>query len=101
VVSDIGMPDAGGLDLIARIRKSGGAARDVAAIAMSAHARAEDRAEALAAGFQDYLVKPVDSARLIEAVMRAARNGGISGPMAGPMAVEELSPPPEGVAADA
>jgi PAS domain S-box-containing protein len=69
LVSDIGMPDQDGYELIQRIRKlpavDGG---EVPAIALSAFARSEDRRRAMMAGFQMHVAKPVDAAELIAVV---------------------------------
>jgi CheY-like chemotaxis protein len=59
VVSDISMPEEDGLSLIRRIRHLPGPVADVPAIALTAFARADDRARAIEAGFQMYLTKPV------------------------------------------
>jgi PAS domain S-box-containing protein len=71
LVSDIGMPGADGYMLLRTIRslepKWG---QPIAAIALTAYARDEDRHQALAAGFQLHLPKPVDPARLTAAVAR-------------------------------
>jgi CheY-like chemotaxis protein len=67
VVSDIGLPDEDGHSLMRRIRRlPEGAA--VPAIAVTAFATFRDRREALAAGFDNYLPKPVDIARLCESI---------------------------------
>ncbi|HWW86405.1 MAG TPA: response regulator, partial [Vicinamibacterales bacterium] len=72
IVADIGLPEEDGCDLIRRVRdlqpERGGR---LPAIALTAYAHAEDRARALAAGFQQYLVKPVDPDALVRAVTRA------------------------------
>jgi PAS domain S-box-containing protein len=79
LISDIGMPDEDGYELIKRVRalpaKSGGA---VPAIALTAYARIEDRLRALRAGYQMHVTKPVELAELI-AVMASLiqRNGRI------------------------
>lgn len=69
LLSDIGMPEENGYDLIRRIRalpiESGGG---VPAIALTAFARPEDRSRALAAGFQMHLTKPVEQDELLAAV---------------------------------
>jgi CheY-like chemotaxis protein len=69
VVADIGLPGEDGYALLRRIRllepDRGGT---VPAIALTAYARAEDRALALAAGFDRHMVKPVDPAALVNAV---------------------------------
>jgi PAS domain S-box-containing protein len=73
LVSDIGMPGEDGLALVSRIRKleasEGG---QVPAIALTAYARSQDRAQALSAGFQSHIVKPVDPNELIATVANLA-----------------------------
>ena len=59
LVADIGMPDHDGYTLIRSVRALG-AGGGMPAIALTAYARAEDRARALAAGYQRHFVKPVD-----------------------------------------
>jgi PAS domain S-box-containing protein len=69
LVSDIGMADESGYDLLTRIRErpvsEGGL---VPAIALTAYARPEDRIRALSAGFQVHLAKPVQAVDLVAAV---------------------------------
>ncbi|MRG95552.1 hybrid sensor histidine kinase/response regulator [Polyangium spumosum] len=69
LVSDIAMPGEDGYDFIDFVRRRaperGGA---VPALALTAHARAEDQARALAAGFQRHAAKPIDPAELVRAV---------------------------------
>jgi CheY-like chemotaxis protein len=71
LLADIGMPGEDGLSMIKRIRRRpparGGLVR---AIAISAYARPEDRQAALAAGYDDFLAKPVMPADVIRAVDR-------------------------------
>ncbi|HSC10581.1 MAG TPA: ATP-binding protein [Rhodanobacteraceae bacterium] len=75
LLSDIGMSEASGYDLIRQVRASPSVAvRDVAAIALTAFARPEDRVLARAAGFQQHLSKPVDNDVLIGAVRAAVRS---------------------------
>ena len=47
------------------------------AIALTAFARSEDRIEALAAGFQGHLVKPLDPQTLISQVASLRRPAGV------------------------
>jgi PAS domain S-box-containing protein len=65
LVSDIGMAEEDGYALIRKVRKlapeEGGT---IPALAVTANARAEDRARALAAGFQLHMAKPIDPAEL-------------------------------------
>jgi CheY-like chemotaxis protein len=79
VLSDIGMPHEDGLSFIARIRQlppeRGG---EVPAIALTAYLRQDDRAKALARGFQAYLVKPVEPMVLVNTILEvtASRHAG-------------------------
>jgi PAS domain S-box-containing protein len=68
VVSDIGMPDQDGYDLVRQLRSLPGKAASTPAIAVTAFARAEDRWRALGAGFQRHIAKPIDPAELLDAV---------------------------------
>jgi PAS domain S-box-containing protein len=65
LISDIGMADIDGYNLVRSFRSQGLGADVLPAIALTAFARLQDRQDALAAGFQDHLVKPVDPATLI------------------------------------
>ena len=60
LVSDIGMPNVDGYALIRRVRALPGSRGRIPAIALTAYARPEDRAEAIDAGFQLHLPKPVE-----------------------------------------
>jgi CheY-like chemotaxis protein len=71
IVSDIGMPEHDGYDLIQAIRALPGG-RKVPAVALTALARGEDRSRALRAGFQMHISKPVDGTELIVAVRNLA-----------------------------
>ncbi len=74
VISDIGMPEQDGFDLIRGIRerevKLGGR---VPAVALTAFARAEDRKRALLAGFQMHVSKPVIPSELLAIVASLTR----------------------------
>jgi CheY-like chemotaxis protein len=62
IVSDIGMPDVDGFELMRRIRRrSAGAGGAIPAIALTAFTRQDDRNKAMQAGFNDYLAKPVEA----------------------------------------
>jgi PAS domain S-box-containing protein len=66
LISDIGMPGEDGYELIRQIRvmpaEKGGT---VPAIALTAYARTEDRLQALRAGYQMHVPKPVEMTELI------------------------------------
>lgn len=63
VISDISMPRMNGLQLARRLRRHP-AFNETPLIAMTGYGRAEDQAEALEAGFNHHLTKPVDIAEL-------------------------------------
>jgi signal transduction histidine kinase/ActR/RegA family two-component response regulator len=71
---DIGLPGLDGNEVARRIREllSGD---DIALIAMTGYGQPEDRRRALQAGFDRYLVKPVDPAELSR-LLGEARQGG-------------------------
>jgi CheY-like chemotaxis protein/two-component sensor histidine kinase len=64
VVTDLGLPGMDGYELLAAIRKTRPAAA-CPAIAVSAHARLDDRSRALAAGFQAHVAKPIEPPALV------------------------------------
>ncbi len=69
LISDIGMPDEDGYELIRRVRAlPEGDGGNVPAIALTAYVRPEDSAAALAAGYQRHISKPVDVAQLTAAI---------------------------------
>jgi signal transduction histidine kinase/CheY-like chemotaxis protein len=68
LVSDIGMAEQNGYQLIRNVRESGYNAQTLPAIALTAFSRAQDRAEAIKAGFQVHLTKPIAGERLTAAV---------------------------------
>jgi len=73
LVSDISMSDGDGYALLRRVRALGlGGGARLPAVALTAYARAEDRARALAVGFQVHVPKPVEPAELVEVVARLA-----------------------------
>ncbi|HEV8198445.1 MAG TPA: ATP-binding protein [Candidatus Polarisedimenticolia bacterium] len=65
LIADIAMPGMDGQELIRRVRKAGNA---IPAIALSAHARPEDRDRALRAGFDAYCTKPVDAQEILKVI---------------------------------
>ncbi|MCI0336749.1 MAG: PAS domain-containing protein [Acidobacteria bacterium] len=65
IVSDIGMPDENGYTLIRRIRKLPDPVGKIPAVALTAFGRSEDRINALEAGFQMHVPKPVEPTELM------------------------------------
>jgi len=80
LISDLGMPEVDGLELLSWVRalprEAGG---QVAAIALTAFARSEDRLKALEAGFSAHVSKPVEQTELMAAI------GMVSAPSAAPL----------------
>ena len=75
LVSDLGMPGEDGFALIAKVRAlTAEQGRDIPAAALTAHVREEDRAQAIAAGYQTHIKKPVDPTRLAAAVAHLGKN---------------------------
>lgn len=72
LVCDIGLPDDDGYGLLRRLRNLPEGER-IPAIALTAYARPEDRARALAAGFRAHLAKPLDPASLLREISSAVK----------------------------
>jgi CheY-like chemotaxis protein len=76
LISDIGMPDEDGYELMRRIRRlPAEAGGRVPAIALTAYARTEDRMHALRAGYQMHVPKPVELAELAAVAASLVRRG--------------------------
>jgi CheY-like chemotaxis protein len=77
IISDLAMPAGDGLELIMAIRRlppeEGG---ETPAIAFTATSDEFLRARALAFGYQEYLLKPIDPARLLGTVTSLIRGKG-------------------------
>jgi PAS domain S-box-containing protein len=67
LISDIGMPEMDGFEMIKRLRKLE-AFRHVPAIALSGYASQKDARTAMAAGFDAHVSKPVDPKELLQLV---------------------------------
>lgn len=70
ILMDIQMPGMSGIDAAMRIRRSLGPRSMVPIIALTAHVMAGVREEALAAGIDDYVTKPIDPLELTLAINR-------------------------------
>ncbi|HEV2836766.1 MAG TPA: PAS domain S-box protein [Pyrinomonadaceae bacterium] len=74
LISDIGMPDVDGYDLIRQVRglpaQRGG---KIPAIALTAYTRTEDRLQSLRAGYDMHVPKPVELAELVAVAATVVR----------------------------
>lgn len=70
LISDVGMPDMDGYQLIEKIRsRSADQGGNTPAIALTAYAAEADQQKALQTGFQQHLAKPIDPETLVQAVI--------------------------------
>jgi CheY-like chemotaxis protein len=69
------MPDMDGYELMRRIRarESSSGENALAAVAITAYARPEDRQRSLLAGYQMHLAKPIDARELIAGIASLLR----------------------------
>jgi CheY-like chemotaxis protein len=75
LLSDIGLPDMDGYQLIRSIRAHPNpTVRGIPAIAVTAFARQQDHDQALQAGFHAHVPKPVDESDLINAIVQVLRS---------------------------
>ena len=74
IVSDIGLPEEDGYDLLRKVRAMGASdGGSTPAVALTGYAREQDHKAALAAGYQEFVAKPVNLEELASAILRAAK----------------------------
>jgi PAS domain S-box-containing protein len=78
VVSDIGLPDGTGMDLIRQIRQQHG--HKLRAVALTGFGMDDDIAQCRAAGFDDHLTKPVNLKVLEATIQRVTGSKGNAAP---------------------
>ena len=66
IVSDLGLPDGNGIDLMRQARQH----HAIKGIALSGSDSPEERRKCEEAGFCEHLVKPVDMPKLLQAIQR-------------------------------
>ncbi len=74
VLSDIGMPDIDGYMFLRQLRSLPSPQGQIPAIALTAYASEYDQQQALAAGFQCHLAKPIDTTTLLTAIASLVSN---------------------------
>jgi CheY-like chemotaxis protein len=78
ILSDIGLPDEDGLELIRKVRRlPPGRGGRVPAVAVTAFTLCDDAEEAARAGFQRHFRKPVETAALFAALGELGRQGAV------------------------
>jgi CheY-like chemotaxis protein len=78
VLLDVSLPGLDGTEVLQRIRADA-TLRDLPVIALTAHAMAGDREKYLAAGFDDYVTKPiVDESLLLDAIQKLLNRASAS-----------------------
>lgn len=65
LISDIGMPDEDGYSLIKKVRALDDKVSRIPAVALTGYARVEDRLNALSAGYNMHVPKPIEPTELI------------------------------------
>ena len=75
LVSDQGMPERDGFELIRAVRQAGHTVEQLPAVVLTAYASRDDERRALLAGFQVHLSKPVDSQQLVGVLTSLAGRG--------------------------
>lgn len=75
ILMDVQMPHMDGLTATREIRRMEDSGNHLPIIALTAHARDEDRTRCLQAGMDDYLTKPLRRGELVEALERCFRPG--------------------------
>ncbi|MFL5242463.1 MAG: ATP-binding protein [Gemmataceae bacterium] len=76
LVSDVGMPDQNGYDLMREVRRRGHHAQKLPAVALTAFAHIDDAREAELAGFQVHIPKPVNLFDLTTVIARLTGRSG-------------------------
>ena len=75
-ISDLGLPDGSGLDIIRQVRKL----YDLSGIALSGYGTEEDIHQSREAGFEEHIIKPVSFDALQASIQRVVSKGAYSMP---------------------
>jgi two-component system cell cycle response regulator DivK len=72
ILMDLSLPEVDGWEALRRIREDA-LICSCPVVALTAHAMATDRERALSAGFDGYLIKPIDAATFVQTVLSFLR----------------------------
>jgi len=76
LVSDIGLPEEDGYDLMRKVRALGATSGgNTPAVALTGYAREQDYNAAMSAGYQEFVAKPVNLEELSTAILRSRKSG--------------------------
>ncbi len=79
IISDLSMPNVSGWQLVHKLKENL-STRDIPVIALTAHAMEGDRARGFAAGFHNYLTKPLQPETFVSDLLRlVVDNPGLIG----------------------
>jgi CheY-like chemotaxis protein len=70
IVSDIGLPEMDGYDLLRRLRESEASGKRIPAIAVTGYAGAIDESKAIKAGYELHFSKPIELNELATAIAK-------------------------------
>lgn len=73
ILMDIQMPVMNGYDAARAIRAAGGAGADIPIIALTANAFDEDKKQAIAAGMNDHIAKPIDMENALRTINKVIK----------------------------
>jgi CheY-like chemotaxis protein len=74
MISDIGLPNEDGFQLMRSIRSlTSGASNNIPSIALTAFAGDQDRTRAFESGFNIFLTKPIEPDDLVRSIMELCR----------------------------
>jgi CheY-like chemotaxis protein len=90
---DIGLPELDGIEVAKHLRASD-VGRSIQLVAVTGYGRPEDRARALDAGFDDYIVKPLNPSALDRVLSRVASGRDGARSEDGAVAEKAAAPPP-------
>lgn len=69
IISDLSMPAVTGWELVGKLKGGDRVVSEIPVIALTAHAMEQDRQRAIAAGFHNFIIKPLDPESFVRQVL--------------------------------